>query len=198
MNKNEFLKKLDKLLSQLPEFERRKHLSYYSELIDDMTDNGMTEEEAIAKFGDINDIAAQILTETPLPPIVKTKPKSGGSHTALIIVLAVLASPIWLPIIISLLAVVFSVLAVLWSVVIAFIAVCIALIISGLALCFAAIVLFGLAPLASTLMIGVGFVSIGVGILLCFGTFYMGKGVAKLCVLAARGIKSLFARKEAR
>lgn len=195
MRKNEFLKKLEKLLSQLPESERGRHLSYYSELIDDMTDNGMTEEEAVSRFGDVNEIANQILTETPLPLLVKTKVRPSGGWTAFTVILAVMASPIWLPIVISLLAVVFSVFVAFWCVVIAFAAVCIALIISGLTLCFVPFAVIGSVPSASVLMIGVGFICTGLGILLCFGTYYAAKGIAKLTVLIAKGIKSLFIKK---
>lgn len=198
MGKNEFLKKLDKLLSQLPDSERGRHLSYYSELIDDMTDNGMSEQEAVAKFGDVNEIANQILTETPLPLLVKTKVKPGGGWTALTIILAILACPIWLPIVISLFAVVLSVFVVLWSVVIAFIAVCLALIISGFALCIAPFVFISVAPAVLVLDIGVGLICIGIGILLGFGTYYIGKGIVKLCSLIGRGIKSVFIKKGAR
>lgn len=198
MEKNEFLKKLDKLLSQLPDSERGRHLSYYSELIDDMTDNGMTEQEAVARFGDVKEIANQILTETPLPLLVKTKVRPSGGWTAFTIVLAILACPIWLPIAISLLAVVFSIFVVLWCVVIAFIAVCVALVISGLALCIVPLAFIGAAPAAAVLAVGAGLICIGIGILLCFGTYYMGKGIVKLCALIGRGIKSVFIRKETR
>lgn len=198
MNKIEFLEKLDKLLSQLPESERGRHLSYYAELIDDMTENGMSEEDAVKRFGDVNGIAEQILTETPLPLLVKTKVRPSDDWTALTVILAVLASPIWLPIALSLLAAVFTVFIALWSVVIAFIAVCIALVISGLALCIVPFVIIGAAPLAALLMFGAGLVCIGLGILLCFGTYYTGKGIVKLCGLIAKGIKSVFIRKEDR
>lgn len=51
MSKADFLRLLERALAQLSEEERQKNLEYYSELLDDMMEEGMTEAEATAKLG---------------------------------------------------------------------------------------------------------------------------------------------------
>ena len=53
MNKETFLHQLRIRLSQLPESEIQKRLDYYEELIEDMKDDGITEEDAVAGFGEM-------------------------------------------------------------------------------------------------------------------------------------------------
>ena len=62
MTKAEFLRALAGELSRLPETERREHLDYYSELIDDMMEeDGLSEQEAVDRLDDVYAIAADIL-----------------------------------------------------------------------------------------------------------------------------------------
>ena len=61
MTKADFLQLLERALAQLPEEERRANLEYYSELLDDMLEEGMTEAEATAKLGSPSQIAQSIL-----------------------------------------------------------------------------------------------------------------------------------------
>lgn len=63
MNKHDFLSALERALSALPERERREQLEYYSELIDDMVEDGMDEHDATERLGDVYTIAADILRE---------------------------------------------------------------------------------------------------------------------------------------
>lgn len=61
MNKAEFLRALDNALSNLPESERREHIEYYSELIDDMMEEeGLDEYGAVDRLDDVYAIAADI------------------------------------------------------------------------------------------------------------------------------------------
>lgn len=63
MSKKEFIKKLGRTLSELPNDERAKTLDYYSELIDDRVESGASEEEAVAAMGDIGSIRESILAD---------------------------------------------------------------------------------------------------------------------------------------
>lgn len=65
MNKAIFLKSLRKQLKRLKASELEKHLSYYDEIIADMMENGLSEEEAVAKIGSPKQIAKEILENTP-------------------------------------------------------------------------------------------------------------------------------------
>lgn len=97
MTKADFLQLLERALAQLPEEERRANLEYYSELLDDMLEEGMTEAEATAKLGSPSQIAQSILQEVPLGKLVSTRMKPKSGWTPLAIVLAVVGSPVWVP-----------------------------------------------------------------------------------------------------
>lgn len=61
MTKKHFLKKLDHALRKLKKAERHTYVSYYEELISDLIENGISEEDAIRRQGDINGIAQDII-----------------------------------------------------------------------------------------------------------------------------------------
>ena len=61
MKKEEFLKKLRKRLDILEEQEVEDILSEYVEYIDEKIENGSTEEEAVASFGNVNELAEELL-----------------------------------------------------------------------------------------------------------------------------------------
>lgn len=51
MNKREFLKKMDYYLLKISDNERHKFINYYEEIIEDYVENGLSEEEAVKKIG---------------------------------------------------------------------------------------------------------------------------------------------------
>ena len=61
MKKEEYLKKLRKRLDILEEHEVEDILSEYEEYIDEKIENGSTEEEAVSSFGDVNELADELL-----------------------------------------------------------------------------------------------------------------------------------------
>ena len=119
MTKNEFMNILRsrETLFGLPESEILESLSFYEELIDERMDAGMSEEEAVADVGDPKEIAAQILSEMPLPKLVKQKMKSRRRLRAWEITLLAVGSPIWISLLAAAFAVAISLYAVLWSLV---------------------------------------------------------------------------------
>ena len=73
MNKIEFVNTIKNRLSNYPEEEIDKAMSFYVESIEDRVEDGMSEEEAVASLGNINDIVDNIKSELPLNTIVKNK-----------------------------------------------------------------------------------------------------------------------------
>ena len=174
MNKEQFLIELAAALAGLPEEDIEKSLEYYSEMIDDRTEDGMSEEEAVAALGTIAEIRAQIIKDTPLPKIIKEKVKPKRSFRGWEIAVIIIGFPLWFPLLISAAAVIFSVYVTLWSVIIAFFAVDIAFFAGALAGVLASIPVFitGNAS-AGLLLIGAGLLCAGFGLLwlfLCIGT----------------------------
>lgn len=62
MNKQEYLSALGRWLRELPEDERKKQLAYYSEMFDDMLEDGLSPAEAAERLGDPVKLAAEILS----------------------------------------------------------------------------------------------------------------------------------------
>lgn len=91
MNKEEFLKTLERLLKSLKRDERKRFISYYSEMIDDYVEDGCTEEDAVKRIGGPGEIAQEILSGQEM---AEYKPVSLGMKI-LIIVLLILGCPIW-------------------------------------------------------------------------------------------------------
>ena len=133
MTKDEFLRELDARLDALPSGEREKSLDYYSEIIDDMTENGCTEEEAVAQLGPIEKIAEEILLDAPLTTLMLAKAKPKHTMQAWEIVLLVIGAVVWLPLLIAFFAVVLSVYVCIWAVIISLFAVVLAFAVSAVA-----------------------------------------------------------------
>lgn len=76
MNKEAFLLKLRKELSGLPQDELAERLTFYSEIIDDRIEEGLSEEEAVAAVGSVDEIVMQSIGEVPFTKIAKEKIKT--------------------------------------------------------------------------------------------------------------------------
>lgn len=118
MNKQEFLDALRSSLEGLPRKDVEASLEFYGEAIDDRMESGLTELEAVAEIGSVEEVAAQILSEMPLPKLIRARAK--GSSSGWQIALIVLGSPVWLPLLLAAAILLLAVYIVVWSVVIVF------------------------------------------------------------------------------
>ena len=116
MSKQEFLDELRKGLSSLPQNDLEERLTFYSEMIDDRMEEGLTEEEAISEIGTVNEVLSQIIEEIPLSKLVKEKVRPKRTLRVWEIVLLVVGSPIWISLLIAAFAIIFAGYVVLWSV----------------------------------------------------------------------------------
>ena len=114
MDKKEFIKALKKELSSLSRQEKAEHLGFYSEMIDDKMEEGLTEAEAVASVGHPADIAKEILDDAKTEAMgIKEKRKLRGWE----ILVLVLGSPLWASLLVVFLAVGVALFAVLWALV---------------------------------------------------------------------------------
>ena len=118
MNKEQFLNELRSRLNGLPRAELEERLFFYGEMIDDRVEDGLTEEEAVAGIGTVDEIVDQILEEVPLSALVKEKVRQRRGLKIWEIILIVLGFPVWLPLLISAFAIALSLYVVLWSIMI--------------------------------------------------------------------------------
>ncbi len=161
MTKNEFLNELKLRLKRIKRAERNRILQYYSELIDDMTENGKTEAEAVETLGSVDDIAKQILIDANAQGNIK------NNNTWLIIVLAALGFPVWVPLLAAAFAILVSVLAVLFAVIVSIFAVEIAVAGSALGLIFGSFaMLFRGAASTALFTLGGGLVCLALSLIL--------------------------------
>lgn len=194
MTKNEFLNKLTAALSGLPQSEMQKTMDYYSEIIDDAVEAGEDEQAVIARLGNIDDIAEKIINETPIRKFVKEDVKH-YHISAPVIVLLIIGSPIWLPILISILAVLFSLYLTIWSVIVSLFAIFAALALSGVAMLIISPFLLFVRPLKAMLSFGAALACIGLSVFMFYISVLCAKMIVKLTVLTARKIKDIFIRK---
>ena len=110
----------------MPTEDMERFIAYYSEMIDDRMEDGMTEEEAVATMDTPDEAVDQILEDTPLSKIVKQKIKPTHRLRAWEIVLIVLGSPVWVPLLLTAGILVLSMLVVVFSLLITFYAVVLA------------------------------------------------------------------------
>lgn len=198
MDKYGFLLELDEKLSGLPEEDRNKSLDYYSEMIDDRVEDGLSEEEAVAAVGDPAEVARQILAEIPLGKLVKAKLKPRRRLRAWEVILLVLGSPVWIPLLAAVLIVILAIYVSIWSAVLSLYAADLALAASAVACVVAAVpyVAGGTAAVCA-FMLGGAFVLAGLTIFLFLGCNQVAKAVLWLGKMILRGIKSCFIGKEA-
>ncbi|MBQ7715452.1 MAG: DUF1700 domain-containing protein [Clostridia bacterium] len=197
MNKNEFLGKLGKALSGLPQSDIDERLSFYAEMIDDRVEEGLTEEEAVSEIGSADDIASQIIADTPFSKIVKEKIKPKRELKGWEIVLLILGFPLWFPLLIAAAAVVFSLYIVLWALIVSLWAVWISFVVASAACFVNAVVFFKTGQaLPALALIGAGVLVLGLSIFLFFGCTAATKGAARLTKKIALLIKSSFVGKE--
>lgn len=197
MDKFEFMTTLEDGIKALPEKDRREILNYYSEMIDDRIEDGLSEEEAVADVGDVNEIIKQILRDTPLTKLVKEKVKTRRSLRAWEIILLILGSPVWLPVLIAMAAVVFAVGIGIWAVVFSIGVTAFALAVATIATFVGAIVFaVKTGTIAGLGMIGIALTVAGLAILFYFAAKAAAKGLVWSGKKIVSGIKSSFRGKE--
>ena len=196
MSKADFLRLLERALMQLSEEERQKNLEYYSELLDDMMEEGMTEAEATAKLGSPNQIAQSILQEMPLGKLVTTRMKPKSGWTPLAIVLAVVGSPVWVPLLLATIAIVLAVFVSIWALGFAAVAVVIALAVAVVAAPIFAVRAAVMTLPLGLMLLGAGLVLLGLCVLGGLMAVELCKLLWQLTVWLAHKIKGLFIRKE--
>lgn len=193
MNKQEFLAELRKGLHGLPPNDIEERLTFYSEMIDDRMEEGITEGEAVSGIGTVDEVVSQIIAETSLSKLVKEKVRPKRAMKVWEIVLLTLGSPIWLSLLLAVFAVIFAVYVTVWSVIVALWAVELALAAGVLCGVLSFVILIVQVNAAAGIaMLGAGIACIGLSIFLFFGCKETTKGLLFLTKKMISGIKSTF------
>ena len=199
MKKREFLQHLSKRLSVLPEEEQARSIRYYNEMLEDYMEDVIPEEEAVARVGDVDAIADQILRDNAsfeeAPPF-EEKPKTANNR-GLIIVLAILGFPIWFSILTSFLSIVFSIISGLFGIIISLFAVPIGLAGGAVGGILMSPVLFCTGNvLKGFLSLGGGLICAALAIVSIMASIWLIKRIWRLIRWIVRKVVGLFHRKK--
>jgi uncharacterized membrane protein len=178
MRKNEFLGILKTKLKNFNHSEVQKISEYYSELLADKMENGMGEEETVASLGEIDSIINQVTADLIME---RSSDRKTNPLKNFLIILSICASPILIPIGITLFTVVIVLVAVLFSVFISFVAAGVSLLLMAIATSIRFLALgydYGLIMLNAGGLLFAGGVLTGLSVL----TFRFGKTLLNLII----------------
>ncbi len=197
MNKQEFLIELKNRLNGLPDQDLNRSIEFYSEMIDDRIEEGLSEEAAVLEIGDVEEIVSQIIADTPITKILKEKIKPKKKLGVFEIILLVLGSPIWLSLLIAAFAVIFALYVSFWAILISLWAVFASLVGCGIGGIVSGIAFICLeSQIAGVAIIGASIICLGLSVFAFFVFKSATKGIILLTKKIAFWIKSLFIKKE--
>lgn len=200
MDKFHFLTHLRAKLWALPKEDAERTVEYYREMIEDRMEDGLSEEEAVADVGNIDEIVNNILADSPkaqpVPQPMVQPVKENRRLRWWEILLLVLGSPVWASLLIAVAAVAFSVWITLWSVVISLYAAAVSLAASVVGCILACFFMTEGSFGAILVALGAALVCAGLSILMFMLSNLSAKGMIALTKVTAKGIKRIFTRKE--
>lgn len=197
MNKEDFLDELAKRLSGLPQEDIDERIAFYREMIYARMEEGLSEEEAIASIGSVDEVARKIMAEYPLTTLVKDKVRPKRKLETWEIILLVLGFPLWFPLLIGAFAIVLSIYITIWAVIISLFAAdfsCLAGCLGGLVGIFQYLRVGNFA--GALFSVGAALVCAGVAILMFIACIYIAKTVIILTRKVVLAIKNSFVGKE--
>lgn len=196
MNKQEYLEAIRSRISAMPADDVNRFMDYYSEMIDDRVEDGLSE-EAVADMGSPDAAVEQILEDMPLTKLVKEKIKPKHELKAWEVVLIVLGSPVWIPLLITALVLLLTLWIVAFALLISFYAVVLSFVAAGIGGLICAIPLFiANSPYTAVLMLGAALIGIGIAILFVVSVKPVTVGIFKVCKASVNGIKRMFVKEK--
>ena len=182
MTRTEYIAKLTKYLRKLPQQDYEEAIEYFMEYFEEAGPEN--EARVIAELGTPKEAAHEVISRLLEEKIVEDKSSLRNKTTILwITILAVLASPVALPILLFFLAMIMTLLMIIFAVIVTALALTFALLISGVYTFFTSFSLLSVS-LASTLFGGgLGLLMFGGALLLLLISFEICKLIVKLITL---------------
>lgn len=182
MTRTEYIAKLTKYLRKLPQKDYEEALEYFMEYFEEAGPEN--EAQVIAELGTPKEAAHEVISRLLDEKIIEEKSSLRNKTTILwIAILAVLASPVALPILLFFLAMIMTLLMIIFAVIVTALALTFALLISGIYTFFTSFSLLNVS-LASTLFGGgLGLLMFGGALLLLLISFEICKLIVKLITL---------------
>ena len=182
MTRTEYIAKLTKYLRKLTQKDYEEALEYFMEYFEEAGPEN--EAQVIAELGTPKEAAHEVISRLLDEKIIEDKSSLRNKTTILwIAILAVLASPVALPILLLFLAMLLTLLLIIFAVIVTALALTFALLISGVYTFFTSFSLLNVS-LASTLFGGgLGLLMFGGALLLLLISFEICKLIVKLITL---------------
>jgi uncharacterized membrane protein len=182
MTRTEYIAKLTKYLRKLPQQDYEEAIEYFMEYFEEAGPEN--EAQVIAELGTPKEAAHEVISRLLDEKIIEDKSSLRNKTTILwIAILAVLASPVALPILLFFLAMIMTLLMIIFAVIVTALALTFALLISGVYTFFTSFSLLSVS-LASTLFGGgLGLMMLGGALLLLLISFEICKLIVKLITL---------------
>lgn len=176
MTKQEFLEKLNNLLSDIPKTERDSAIQYYEEYFEEagIGEYGTIPEDMESPEAIAQDIRAGLGNEEQPREdyfqkeqnITKEKQPMDSSKIILLIILAVFTLPIWGGILVSIVGVLLGIVCALFGIAVAIVSVMASLLVAGIVAVVVGAMKLAVAPIAGITAIGVGLILFAIGLLL--------------------------------
>ena len=182
MTRTEYIAKLTKYLRKLPQKDYEEALEYFMEYFEEAGPEN--EAQVIAELGTPKEAAHEVISRLLDEKIIEDKSSLRNKTTILwVAILAILASPVALPILLFFLAMLLILLLIIFAVIVSALALTFALLISGVYTFFTSFSLLSVS-LASTLFGGgLGLLMFGGALLLLLISFEICKLIVKLIAL---------------
>ncbi len=212
MSKELYLKELERCLRHLPAEDRQAAIDYYRDYIDDAIANGDGDEsEVIAKLCSAEELSAGIITDVAISSLSseesssiqddtgrtdkKVKSKHNAATTIWIVILAIFASPVALPVAITLLVLMMVPIIVVASVLFAFFVCMISIIPSSLVLLLSGISILSSQTGNAIVLIGNGLTSLGLSGFIMLFIVWLARAVARAFKAIGRWIVGIVSKK---
>ena len=192
MNKKEFRDAIAEKLVGLSKEDIDKAVAFYTEAVDDRIDEGMSEEEAVKDVGTPEEIANQILLDTPLPKLIAAKANKKRELKGWQIALIIIGFPVWFPLLLSLITTFLAVYMALWACVIGLYTTLAALAIGGIGAIIFAILGMSATAAGGFAAFGMGLALLGITLFLFFPVKWASIGLVKLIGQFVKLIKKIF------
>ena len=165
MNRSDFFKRLEQGLSRVTAEERQAALDYYNEYFDDAGEEN--EQKVIAELGSPYQLAARIKADSAIKHLGEEKKPSvkKGISAVWMVILAIFAAPIALPLAIGAAALAIALILTIICILAALIIGIVALFFGGILLLVAGIAVIATSFPTALFNVGIGLVALGIAIL---------------------------------
>ena len=213
MNRQEFMRQLEDLLSGIPASEREDALAYYNNYFDEAgTEN---EQQVIMELGSPEAVAKNIIADVQqesgdysspeteayerqiMPKQNRTTEKQGMSQSTkiLLIILLVFTFPIWIGVVAGLFGAVVGIIGALFGVSVGLIGTAVGLFAGGIGCIIAGVARFAFSPVEALVSVGIGAILASVGALLgLLCIWIVGVWIPKLVKFVVNWVKGLLHR----